>query len=199
MLPSATVPKPSSEAIASICMTVDLINSHFPSFLITNWLPASISSLSRCISQHWGRPSHHQLNKRKSLSADLIAVRGGLCGTVPSSWVNTKWQAGLLYFSWGYWTGGRGVELWCGSLFTACKEIWVRGSPAADISAVMELSLLSKRRKKAVCRVASAHQMFSARTHLSCREGISTIFCFLKKKKKRFSLRGVRGHSLFRQ
>lgn len=83
MLPSATVPKPCSEPIASICTTVDLINSHFPSFLITNWLPASISSLGRCISQHWGRPSHHQRNKRKSLSADLIAVSGGLCGIVP--------------------------------------------------------------------------------------------------------------------
>lgn len=50
--------------------------------MITNCLPASISSLSRCISQRRGRPSHHERNKRKSLSADLIAVSGGLCGTV---------------------------------------------------------------------------------------------------------------------
>lgn len=63
-------------------MTVDLINSHFPSCLITNWLPASISSLSRRISQQWGRPSHHQRNKRKSLSTDLIAVNSGLRGTL---------------------------------------------------------------------------------------------------------------------
>lgn len=50
--------------------------------MITNWLPASISLLSRDISQRWGRPSHHERNKRKSLSADLIAVSGGLCRIV---------------------------------------------------------------------------------------------------------------------
>lgn len=32
--------------------------------------------------QRWGRPSHQERNKLKSLSADLIAVSGGLCGIV---------------------------------------------------------------------------------------------------------------------
>lgn len=50
--------------------------------MIPNWLPASISSLSICISQRRGRSSHHQRIKRKSLSADLIAVSGGLHGIV---------------------------------------------------------------------------------------------------------------------
>lgn len=32
--------------------------------------------------QHWGHSSHYGCNKRKSLSADLIAVSTGLCGIV---------------------------------------------------------------------------------------------------------------------
>lgn len=51
----------------------------------------------------------------------------------------------------------------CGSLFTACKEIWVQGSPAADISTVTELSLLSSRKMH-------LHTLnVSNQIHLSCR------------------------------
>lgn len=41
----------------------------------------------------------------------------------------------------GDWTGGRGVDMRCGSLFTACKEIWVQGYAA--LSALPELWLSS--------------------------------------------------------
>lgn len=64
-----------------------LINSHFSSSLISDWLPASVSSplVSRCVSPRWvRRPHHHQRNKRKSLSADLRGSERSLHGKFPS-------------------------------------------------------------------------------------------------------------------
>lgn len=67
-------------------------------------------------------------------------------------------------FCRGHWTRGRGVDTWRGSLFTACKEIWVQGCTAADISTVRAPTLQHS-------SITSARQgVFSPSwTYLSCR------------------------------
>lgn len=59
------------------------------------------------------------------------------------------------------WRKRCGLVVW--SLFTACKEIWVQGYPAADISAVVELPPAPLKHRKAVGHVASAHRVFSTK------------------------------------
>lgn len=145
VLPSKALPKPYSEAMLSRCTTVDLINSHFSYFLITNQLPASINSLNRCISQCWGHPSHHEHNKRMSLSADLIAVSVSLCGIVLLLGLI---QNDRLIFCVSAGDIELEEEVWtCGvDCFSHCVRKF--DSPAADINVIIELSLLSNRRKQ---------------------------------------------------
>lgn len=131
----------------------------FAPLLITNCLPASISSVSGWISQCRGHPPNHGHNKRKSLSVDLIAVSRGLCGTVL--------LFGLIRNDRPvFCTSAREIELeeevWtCGvDRFSQRARKFESKAPAADISAVMELFSLHKQRN-VVCHVACTHPTFS--------------------------------------